>query len=206
MRRPATALIAAVVLALSACGGQTEPGSAIPDLTGRYVDYAQGFLEGMGLRVVIQDSPESLAPTGVVVGTEPAAGTEVTAGDEVVLLVASLSQTIQGQLELRTKSVVLPPEGATIMTCHGRDEYADIQDGASLTVRDETGTVIGTGQLRNGRVGSGAGNRCLFDFTVSDLPDADFYSIGIANRDGTVFSRSELEADHWSIRVQLGDF
>jgi hypothetical protein len=85
--------------------------------------------------------------------------------------------------------------------CYGAGGYDDIQDGAAVTITNETSTVIGTGALEQSRY-TGAG--CEFLFTVPNLPRAKFYRIEISHRGQVNFSYDDLEKDSWYVRLDIG--
>jgi hypothetical protein len=94
-------------------------------------------------------------------------------------------------------------------TCEGRRGYSDIRGGALVTLHDQTGQIIATGNLDEGRPGppnytQTASRECRFSFVLLDVPTSDFYSIRIANRGGLTFSYSQLEAQNWRIDASLG--
>jgi hypothetical protein len=74
-------------------------------------------------------------------------------------------------------------------TCEGQ---ADIVPGAEVIVRDEAGTIIGSGHLLAGLELPGLG--CDLPFAVDELPRANFYSIEISGRPGPTYSFDDLKA------------
>ncbi|MCV0377535.1 hypothetical protein [Microbacterium sp.] len=88
--------------------------------------------------------------------------------------------------------------------CWGAENggYNDINAGAQVVVRSESGAVIGTGTLGEGEMDSPDG--CAFPFTVGRLPNAAFYTIEVANRDGPSYSFDDLEREGWEVRLSIG--
>jgi hypothetical protein len=89
------------------------------------------------------------------------------------------------------------------LICETSAGYDDIHEGTQITVRDETESVIGLGEL-------GAGfwrpddEICWFVARVEDLPEARFYSVEIRDRGVLRYSRAEMEEADWSVSLQLG--
>jgi hypothetical protein len=78
--------------------------------------------------------------------------------------------------------------------------FADIP-GASVTVKDGTGTIIGVSKLEL-PIEDGY-SYCLFPFSVT-VSDSEFYSIEVSNRGEVTYSRAELESQGWSLKFKLG--
>jgi hypothetical protein len=56
--------------------------------------------------------------------------------------------------------------------CEGTNGYEDVHEGTQVTVSESTGKTIGVGMLGIGRRDDIS---CTFEFSVPDVPDADFY-------------------------------
>lgn len=93
-------------------------------------------------------------------------------------------------------------------SCSGRSGYDDIHSGASVVVKDENSTIIGTASLGAGKVetvaGLGTGTKCKFRSTVGGLPAAKFYSVEVSHRGSQTYSYEELEKDGWRVELTLG--
>lgn len=115
----------------------------------------------------------------------------------VVVLVVSGGggQTITGSISLFD-----PDVGSD---CTGSSGYDDIRSGASITIRNETGETLATGNLGAGEFFDGVG--CDYPFTVEDVPDADFYRIEVTHRGEVEFSRAEMEQNDWEASLSLGE-
>lgn len=111
--------------------------------------------------------------------------------------------------------------GALTMRCYKTSErgYDDIRQGAEVSVKDEKGTVIGTGvlgkrQTTNADPAEDYGDLtneayfdldCEFPISVPDVPsDRAFYSLEVARRGEIRSSRQELEANGWKFDISLG--
>jgi len=89
--------------------------------------------------------------------------------------------------------------------CYGTGGYSDIQGGMSITIKNGTGAIIGTGSTESGQRAKGgyASVHCIFEFTVDNLPRSDFYSISIGRRGESNFSFEELQKRNWTISLSL---
>lgn len=106
---------------------------------------------------------------------------------------ASSKTTIRGGLELQQSVDDSGDENYLKGSgqCFGTGGYEDVEQGASVTVENASGTVIGTGSLGVGKPVFGA---CLLRFTVANLPRSDFYKIGVNNRGFVTFSARQAAA------------
>jgi hypothetical protein len=86
-------------------------------------------------------------------------------------------------------------------SCLGTGGYADIHAGASVTVRDEASKVIGTSSLGSGKP---VDRTCVYEFEVSGLPDANYYSVEVSHRGSVNFAKSEVETRNWTVQLSLG--
>jgi hypothetical protein len=117
--------------------------------------------------------------------------------------------------------------------CSGYDGYSDIVIGASVTIRNGSGTIIATTTLSGCRFtnvrtdtfpaipgvegipgvmdpipGTPATTEqsgfMAFDFTASDVPDSDFYTVEVSHRGQISFSKADLERAGWVAQLSLG--
>jgi hypothetical protein len=96
-------------------------------------------------------------------------------------------------------------------SCTGADAYSWLKPGASVTISDVNGKIVGTTTLAGGtpRVsgGSNYGNyadNCVFPFTLTDVPaGGDFYrvSVGNASTNGVTFTADELRTSGATVFV-----
>src|SRR5574340_251669 len=82
--------------------------------------------------------------------------------------------------------------------------FSDIQPGASVTVKNASGTIIATGQLGSGTTPGTSGMECDFTFKVNDVPTSSFYQVEVANRGNVSYSLSQMEQDKWKVSLSLG--
>jgi hypothetical protein len=85
--------------------------------------------------------------------------------------------------------------------CSGTNGYDDLTEGLQVTVTNETGTLIGTGNLDAGQV-TDAG--CSFAFVVHNLPVAKFYRIEAGHRGQVSYSYDRMQAAGWSAELSIG--
>lgn len=120
-------------------------------------------------------------------------------------LVAS-RHTISGTLTLASErgqdnfKFVLGPPG-----CHGGSPYPDIAAGTGVVLKDGDGKTIAVGSLGPG-VGDGAGNtyRCIFSFSLADVPEVPFYSVEVSRRGAVTSSLAAMKAANWTVSLTLG--
>lgn len=112
---------------------------------------------------------------------------------------APTTKTLNGTLALHGRAAAI---GLT--ACSGTGGYDDIAAGAQVTVKDQTGTLIGTGSLEAGKANAER-TTCTFAFKVADLPDATFYAIEVSHRGELTYSAAEMETRHWVVAFTLGD-
>lgn len=112
---------------------------------------------------------------------------------------------IAGTVELLADSGDISFFALPIGGCMGMGGYEDLQAGKQITVRDETGTMIGVGGLEPIYLPSeGIDNqRCVFTFTI-DVPEARFYTLEMERRGVLTYSKAELDTAEWHIDLSLG--
>jgi hypothetical protein len=82
--------------------------------------------------------------------------------------------------------------------CTGGWLRPGIKPGATVTVYDSAGKVVGLSILRSGAVTSDLD--CVFPFTVADVPTGqDFYLIEVANTGKVTFAGDQAEAPALSL-------
>jgi hypothetical protein len=86
--------------------------------------------------------------------------------------------------------------------CRGSGGYNDIKSGLSVTVRDGSGDILGTGRLGTGRQRATYG--CYFEFSVGGLSKVDFYSVEVGSRGEMTYSFEEMKNNNWEVAFSLG--
>lgn len=82
--------------------------------------------------------------------------------------------------------------------CAGDSGYSDVTKGANVVIRNAKGDRVGLGELTEGK---GAGESCVFRFTVHDVDDSGkLFSVEVGHRGEATFKRSEAE----SVALTLG--
>lgn len=82
--------------------------------------------------------------------------------------------------------------------CQGR---VAVGPGVQVTVRNETGTVIGIATLSDGMITSAG---CVFTFKAASIPAATFYSFDIAGIPGQPVPAAKVIADGWTVALTMG--
>jgi hypothetical protein len=85
--------------------------------------------------------------------------------------------------------------------CSGSGGYEDIGPGLQARVSNESGTVIGTGNLGPGEV---IEDGCRFYFSISDVPVAKFYRVEVGGRGEISYSYEQMKAAVWNVSLSLG--
>lgn len=90
--------------------------------------------------------------------------------------------------------------------CQGDGAYQDLREGAAVKVTDAAGKLIAVGHLGEGELGYtfAAGNYCGFPFTVTDVPEIEFYVIEVNYYGQTVFTFGDMEKAGWELSFEIG--
>ena len=118
-------------------------------------------------------------------------------------VVAPVNHTMRGKMVLADSSGVLNAGGGL---CQGENGYDDLTVNASVTVYNQTDTVIATGQLGAGQVIHGQYNldTCSFPIDVPNVPKATFYKVEVSHRGQVTFSAAEMASAHWAPALSVG--
>jgi hypothetical protein len=107
-----------------------------------------------------------------------------------------------GWLHARVEAMKDLRAGKTFTCSAGlRGGYDDISAGTQVTVTDEGGTLIGTGQLTGGKLSMSG---CRFTYRITTVPEARFYKIEVSHRGGLTYSFDEMTNQDWKIASTLG--
>ena len=132
--------------------------------------------------------------------SESESGSKVDPGSAIVLDGAKPPYEIRGEFTLKEGSGKMGVPG-----CSGTGGYDDIEYGLSVTVRDGSGHVLGTGRLGEGKlVGSYLPKSCIFEFSVGGLPEVKFYAVEVGRRGELIYSFEEMRATNWRVAFSLG--
>lgn len=132
--------------------------------------------------------------------TAPPTTEASSASASVTTTTAPATHDVRGTLDLTSYSSIESVDH----DCTGTGGYSDLQGGANVVVRDDSGHIVGTGSLGEGS-GTSESGECKFPWAVHGLTDADFYTVEIANRKGPTYSRDQLVAVGWTIAMKIGD-
>lgn len=87
--------------------------------------------------------------------------------------------------------------GATCQTTGG---YADIREGAQVTITDSAGKVVGVATLGPGSNGNAGGGRCSFPFSAEVAGGSDFYGFSLGPRRGVLqVPAAEINSVHLTL-------
>jgi len=118
---------------------------------------------------------------------------------------APITHTVTGTLVL---SVGAEPLYKNFLTepgsvCAGVRGYSDLDQGASVVLLDEIGTILASTTLDQGTVlGT---TRCSFSFTLTGVPDtAKFYAVQVSHRGQVTQSHEEMVALGWIFALTIG--
>ncbi|MFJ6777646.1 hypothetical protein [Streptomyces yangpuensis] len=135
--------------------------------------------------------PVTTGLAGLVLGIGSTLAVQAAGGDE-----AAKTFTLTGTVEVMgdTKAVVTTNSGL----CAGTGGYNDLTGGASVTVYDKAGLIVGTGSLGSGSVKDVATaykRTCKFAVSVPDVPRGkEFYQVEVSHRGKVNISESEAVA------------
>ncbi|MEV7431820.1 hypothetical protein AB0N29_19565 [Nocardioides sp. NPDC092400] len=119
---------------------------------------------------------------------------------------AASRHTIRGTLQL---TVNRNPEFKENCTGFEEEGYGDIHVGQQVVVTDGNGTTFATGALTACKFSPlespQQARGLLFDFTVSDVPAADFYrvQVGTGTRGALTISADDMERNDWKVALNL---
>ena len=109
--------------------------------------------------------------------------------------------TLHGRLHLSTSDGVFHSGNK----CHGTGGYDDLQQGASVTVKNEAGSIIATTSLDDGVSDPAYPTvACDFSFVVPNVPDAKFYTVEVSHRGALTYSKDQLTANGWKVEASIG--
>lgn len=92
--------------------------------------------------------------------------------------------------------------GAPCLASDYSEGYADLDEGAAVTVKNEKDVVVATGRLGPGLWTSDA---CQMPFTISDVPEASFYAVEVGRRGVQRYSKAEMEEAKWVVELVVTD-
>jgi hypothetical protein len=72
---------------------------------------------------------------------------------------------------------------------------------ASVEIRDETDKLIGAGTTTGNQTQGAVG--CVVNFSIPDVPKAQFYQVTIGSHGGPTYSYGEMKAAGWNLDLTL---
>jgi hypothetical protein len=168
--------------------------------------------------IVVQQPAARTGRQGRVVALGLAAGLLVSAGLGVAVLLGAdaVQEARAGALPVAAAGA-FPVSGTATLTgavpnrpgvtvigssCAGAGGYADVREGAPVTVADATGTVVATGSLGPGRATSSA--TCSFLFTLPAVPaGSPFYLVEVGHHGAVTYTGADLQT--YGAALRLGD-
>jgi hypothetical protein len=107
------------------------------------------------------------------------------------------SPTLHGTVILHSSSI-----SHSGTKCSGTDGFDDLTAGAPVTVKNGSGSVIAAGSLDEGVSDAMV---CRFQFTITNVPDAKSYLIGVTHRGPWTYSQDQLLTKDWTLLLSIGD-
>jgi hypothetical protein len=170
--------------------------------------------------------PEIKPP--VITGTFTLRGSSTSIAPSTVETYSSMtgSNRITREPPPKNKNMVSAADG----TCEGEGGYADLKAGKAVIVYNQGDSIIGTGELSPGKVGSSRtftevmpafrtgtftsseirdvtreDTDCVFTFKVAATAPATFYRVEVANRGKQVYSAKDLAAMKNTVSLEIGN-
>lgn len=87
--------------------------------------------------------------------------------------------------------------------CEGSGPYSDLGPGTPVTLKDETGKILGSAFLGTG---SGLAIQCTWTFTFEKVPtSAKFYSFEVGGRGAITYSNADMVTSGWTVGGTIGE-
>jgi hypothetical protein len=146
-------------------------------------------------RVVLGHAAAVVVVGAVFIVTAPFGGDQVLEGSVVLVLNDDEAEGLISESVLSSKGVGDCSDGT------GAERHGGVKAGDLVTIsdgqRELARSELGAGVLRPGDP-----YECVFEFSV-EVPEADRYEIS-AGGDETVFSKDDLSAADWQVRLDIG--
>ena len=104
--------------------------------------------------------------------------------------------------QIGQEAVDRPGRCADVGDCSGALGYNDLREGASVTVTDEDGKIIGVSMLDAGR--PRGSSECDFSFTINGVLPASVYGIAVSRRGVVNYAEAQMEAQAWDVGLSVG--
>lgn len=109
---------------------------------------------------------------------------------------AAPTQTITGRFTLIAHRIGMDGD-----ECHGLGGFRDIRGQMPVVVKDGEGKILAVGKTTVGRRTDNVS--CVFDYSVPDVPRADFYQVQFGRRGGIVYSLDRMVKSNWVVDAVL---
>jgi len=120
----------------------------------------------------------------------------------VIVVVAIVALTGSSDRPLKVSIALFDLDGSSDCS-GGTGGYNDIGPGMPVTVKDETGKIIGSGSLpEHGKDLEGLG--CEWSISVIVPDDAKQYAVEGGDRGAVTYSRAQLDKDGWKAELSIG--
>lgn len=115
---------------------------------------------------------------------------------------AGSSESSEAQENSRTVTGTFTLFDTDMIGCNPQGGYGDIGPGTPVTLKNETGTIIGSTSLGTGDAGSGS---CTWTYSFPGVStEFTYYTVTVGTRGDITNSKSEMEANGWTFATTLG--
>jgi hypothetical protein len=87
-------------------------------------------------------------------------------------------------------------------SCSSTGAYADIKEGLSVIVKDESGKTVGSTELVHDSHSSAS--QCVYTWEMT-VGDAESYSIEVGQRGAGTYRAEDLNRRYWQVATTVGD-
>ncbi|RKT69837.1 serine/threonine-protein kinase [Saccharothrix variisporea] len=143
------ALVAAVLIGLTAWWLSIGKVASVPDVVGKEQDVATAIIEDASLKTAVSTENSNTVPNGQVLRTEPAGGTELTRGD-LVKVIVSRGKPVVPQVAAGSETAAAEKEiasaGLKSQLNPAEDAFSDrVPKGKVVTLKPAPGTPVDIG-------------------------------------------------------------
>jgi len=85
--------------------------------------------------------------------------------------------------------------------CYGVGGFRDIRGTMPVVVKDAEGKILAVGKTAIGRRVDNVS--CVFDYSVANVPKADFYQVQFGRRGGIIYSFDRMVKSGWVVNAIL---
>jgi hypothetical protein len=150
----------------------------------------RGRVRAVALAVAISLVLVAGTVASVLLGAEPVGESRTGGGAASAAPVPPAEFPVTGTVTLTGPSVA-----AAGASCAGTGGYADVREGATVTIADAAGTVVATGTLGRARADSPSSTSCAFPFTVARVPSGSrFYLVEVGHHGAWTYSGAYLSS------------